>query len=67
MLSATSTPWAPWYVVPADHKWATRAIVADTLVRTIQGLDLQFPAVSEEDRQQMQDARLQLESEAPQH
>ena len=65
MLSATSTRWAPWYVVPADHKWATRAIVADVLVRTIQGLDLQFPAVTDEDRHQMQDARRQLESEAP--
>src|SRR5262245_60456327 len=28
-LSATSNSWAPWYVVPADNKWATRAIVAD--------------------------------------
>ena len=67
MLSATSTPCAPWYVVPADHKWATRAIVADTLVRTIQGLGLQFPTVTDEERQQMEDARRQLESEAPQN
>ena len=27
-LSATSTPWAPWYVIPADHKWLTQALVA---------------------------------------
>ena len=27
-LTATSTPWAPWYVIPADHKWLTQALVA---------------------------------------
>ena len=31
-LTATSTPWAPWYVVPADHKWLTQALVARLLV-----------------------------------
>ena len=42
-LSATSTEWAPWYIVPADHKWATRAIVADILTTAILGLDLRYP------------------------
>ena len=31
-LTATSTPWAPWYVIPADHKWLTQALVAVVLV-----------------------------------
>jgi PPK2 family polyphosphate:nucleotide phosphotransferase len=63
MLSATSTAWAPWYVVPADHKWATRAIVADVLCRTIESLDLCFPEVTPEDRQLMEAARQRLEAE----
>ena len=34
-LTATSTPWAPWYVIPADHKWLTQALVAQVLVETV--------------------------------
>src|SRR6185436_14759121 len=39
-LSATSTDWAPWYVIPADFKWITRAVVADIVTTTLRGLDL---------------------------
>ena len=42
-LSATSTEWAPWYVIPADHKWVTRAVVADVVTTAIRSLDLQYP------------------------
>ena len=38
MLQHTSTEWAPWYVIPADHKWVTRALVASIITRTIEGL-----------------------------
>jgi PPK2 family polyphosphate:nucleotide phosphotransferase len=34
-LSATSTPWAPWYVVPSDKKWFTRTLVADVIVQAL--------------------------------
>src|SRR5262249_38481021 len=47
-LAATSTEWAPWYVVPADHKWVTRTVVADLLTSAIKGLDLHYPEVTEE-------------------
>jgi Polyphosphate kinase 2 (PPK2) len=43
-ITATSTPWAPWHVIPADHKWLTQALVAAILVDSIRSLDLQ-PAV----------------------
>jgi polyphosphate kinase 2 (PPK2 family) len=59
-LSATSTEWAPWYIVPADHKWATRAVVADILTTTIGGLDLRYPEVTEAQRQALDQARQQL-------
>lgn len=44
MLSKTSTPWAPWYLVPADRKWYRNLVVATTLVSTLQGFDMQYPA-----------------------
>ena len=45
-LTATSTPWAPWYVIPADHWWLTQALVARVLVEKLQSLDLRWPEVS---------------------
>jgi PPK2 family polyphosphate:nucleotide phosphotransferase len=63
MLEATSTKWAPWYVIPADHKWVSRAAVAAIVVRQIAALDLRYPAVSDEKREQIGQAKKQLESE----
>jgi polyphosphate kinase 2 (PPK2 family) len=63
-LTATSTPWAPWYVVPADRKWLTRALVAAILADTVQALGLRWPEVSEEERKANAEARRQLEAEA---
>jgi PPK2 family polyphosphate:nucleotide phosphotransferase len=63
-LSATSTPWAPWYVIPADHKWLTQALVARILVDTIQALDLGWPEVTEEESKTNLEARKTLEAEA---
>ena len=62
-LSATSTKWAPWYVVPADNKWATRTIVASILVNTLKDLDLRYPPVDDEMRARLADAKQKLESE----
>jgi PPK2 family polyphosphate:nucleotide phosphotransferase len=62
-LSATSTEWAPWYVVPADHKWGTRAIVADILTSTIRSLGLEYPELPEEERKALAEARKKLEKE----
>jgi PPK2 family polyphosphate:nucleotide phosphotransferase len=46
MLGATSTKHAPWYVIPADHKWFTRACVADIIASRMQELDMAYPGVS---------------------
>jgi PPK2 family polyphosphate:nucleotide phosphotransferase len=62
-LSATSTKWAPWYVVPADHKWVTRTVVADLLTSAMQGLGLRYPEVTDEQRRALARAREQLENE----
>jgi|SRR5262249_49278559 len=62
-LSATSTQWAPWYVIPADKKWVTRAVVADILTSAIRSLDPKFPEVTEEQRKALANAKSQLEDE----
>jgi polyphosphate kinase 2 (PPK2 family) len=40
MIRATATPWAPWYVVPADHKWFTRVLVGGAVIDALASLDL---------------------------
>jgi PPK2 family polyphosphate:nucleotide phosphotransferase len=47
-LSHTSSPEAPWYVIPADDKWYARAAVADIIAAHLESLDLEFPEVSKE-------------------
>jgi PPK2 family polyphosphate:nucleotide phosphotransferase len=47
-VNATSTPWAPWYVVPADHRWFRNYVVARVLAGTLAAMDPAFPAPPEE-------------------
>jgi PPK2 family polyphosphate:nucleotide phosphotransferase len=63
-LTATSTPWAPWYVIPADHKAITQALVAQVLVDVVRSLDLRWPEVSEAEHAANLAARKKLEAEA---
>jgi len=62
-LTATSTDWAPWYVVPADSKWVARAVISEVLTTTITSLDLRFPEVTDAQRETIERARRQLEAE----
>jgi PPK2 family polyphosphate:nucleotide phosphotransferase len=64
-LTATSTAHAPWYVIPADHKHVMRTLVAGVLTRTIQGLDLSYPSVTDEQLEAIEKARAELLAEAP--
>jgi PPK2 family polyphosphate:nucleotide phosphotransferase len=57
MLGKTSTEHAPWYVIPADHKWFTRLAVGSTIVSALQEIDPQFPTISEAQRAQLAAAR----------
>ncbi|HEX5900130.1 MAG TPA: PPK2 family polyphosphate kinase [Solirubrobacteraceae bacterium] len=63
-LTGTSTPWAPWYVIPADHKRLTQVLVAAVLVETLRSLDLRWPEVSAADHAANLEARKKLEAEA---
>src|SRR5262249_28100861 len=62
-LSATSTEWAPWFIIPADHKWVTRTAVADIMSQTIRGLDLTYPKLSPTQEKELAEARTMLEQE----
>jgi PPK2 family polyphosphate:nucleotide phosphotransferase len=62
-LSATSTKWAPWYIIPANHKWVTRALVARIVTSTSERLDLRYPEVSADQETAIEQARKQLEAE----
>lgn len=62
-ITATSTPWAPWHVVPADHKHVMRALVGGIVVDTIDRLGLTLPAVGADRLAQIEAARARLRAE----
>ncbi|MGV9827401.1 MULTISPECIES: polyphosphate kinase 2 family protein [unclassified Gordonia (in: high G+C Gram-positive bacteria)] len=63
MLSHTSTEWAPWHVVPADHKWFSHLSTLAILLTVMQKLDPQYPDVSPDTKAQLGDAREKLTAE----
>jgi len=63
MLQKTSTPWAPWYVIPADDKRRMRAAVADIMVSRLDSLNLAYPEVSGELAKELTEGKRLLEIE----
>jgi hypothetical protein len=63
MIRETSAPHAPWYVVPADNKWYTRAVVASAVIHALASLGLHYPVVGPEKRAELAAARAALEAE----
>lgn len=63
LFNHTSTKYAPWYIIPADRKWFTRLVVSEIICDKLQGLNLQYPTVSEEHQQQLLQAKKLLEGE----
>jgi PPK2 family polyphosphate:nucleotide phosphotransferase len=59
-MSATSTRYAPWYVIPADNKWFTRLVVANIVIETLQGMDLRFPPLDRRKQRELNEARRRL-------
>jgi len=60
MIRHTAQKHAPWYVVPADHKWFTRLVVSAAIVDAMEDLDLEFPAIGEGKRKELAAARQAL-------
>ncbi len=63
MLTNTSKEHAPWYVIPADHKWYSRIAISDTIINTLDELDIEIPKLDEKERLMLNDCKKQLESE----
>ena len=59
----TSTARAPWYVVPADHKWFARVVIGSAIVSALDGLNLKFPRVDKDSLQEFKKVREALENE----
>jgi PPK2 family polyphosphate:nucleotide phosphotransferase len=60
----TATPFAPWYVVPADNKWFTRLAVSSVIVHTLKQMKLAYPEVTDDERRALAAARRKLAQEA---
>jgi PPK2 family polyphosphate:nucleotide phosphotransferase len=63
LFENTSTGWAPWYIIPADHKWGTHLSVAAIIYNTLSDLKVAYPTVSEKTKQELLLAKKQLEEE----
>ena len=59
-LGATSTRNAPWYVVPADHKWFTRLAIAKIVIETLESMHLHFPPLDRRKQRELSEARRRL-------
>ena len=60
MIVSTSTPEAPWFVIPADNKWFTRLAVAAAVVDTLERMDLAYPQLNSQKRKELETARKML-------
>lgn len=63
MIRATASRHAPWYVVPADHKWFSRAVVASAIIDALESLGLDYPAVDAAKKAELAEARKLLDAE----
>jgi hypothetical protein len=59
----TATSYAPWYVVPADHKWFTRLVVASAVIDALDDMNLEYPKVDAAKKRELAEARRLLEAE----
>jgi polyphosphate kinase 2 (PPK2 family) len=64
-LNATSRKFAPWYAIPADNKPFMRRTVSEIIVQTLEGLDIDYPPVSQAERQELLVHRADLKGETP--
>ncbi len=65
ILTHTSTDWAPWHVIPADHKWFARLAAGAVIAYTMIDIDPKYPLVDPKAKRALRQARAQLEAEAP--
>jgi polyphosphate kinase 2 (PPK2 family) len=61
VLRNTSTAWAPWWVIPADHKWISRALVGGIITQSIQQLRLKRPTILPDQQRLLARAKRELQ------
>src|SRR5262249_45237037 len=63
VIRHTSAPYAPWHIVPADHKWFARVVIGSAIISALEDLNLRFPRVSKSAQQDFAKVRKALEDE----
>jgi PPK2 family polyphosphate:nucleotide phosphotransferase len=63
LFNHTSTKWAPWYIIPADHKWVTHLAVGGIIINTLADLKISYPTISKEAKKELLTAKKGLEEE----
>jgi PPK2 family polyphosphate:nucleotide phosphotransferase len=59
-ICETSTKQAPWYVIPADKKWFARLLVSEVIIKSMESLNIAYPAISKEQKQVLKDCKQKL-------
>ena len=62
-IAATSTKAAPWYIIPADKKWFARLAISEVIIETMKKLDMEYPEVSDEQKNNLEKCKSQLLNE----
>ncbi len=62
-IAGTATDYAPWFVVPADHKWFARLVVISAITDALEQLDLKPVQVSDAVKKNQAEAKAKLEAE----
>ncbi|SMO52462.1 polyphosphate kinase 2 family protein [Solitalea koreensis] len=63
MITETASEHAPWFVIPADQKWLMQLVVSKILLETMEAMDLSYPKVTDEQKELLKKAKIELESE----
>src|SRR5438270_6038617 len=63
MFRETSSAWAPWYVIPADHKWFSRVAVADIIAKKLESLKLRYPVLDPKEKAGLLNAKKVLQAD----
>ena len=62
-IEATATENNPWYIIPADKKWFSRAIISNILLNVMREINPQYPVITKEQKMMLKDSKHQLEEQ----
>jgi PPK2 family polyphosphate:nucleotide phosphotransferase len=67
VIDRTSTKSAPWYIIPANHRWFTRAAISSLLLASLKGLHARYPIPDKDQKRDLSKAQTQLKKELRRH